>query len=262
MEQYLKSLFGEAWGKRSEFIESARSGALTPSGLRKNLGRETDVTMPGNTRENLAHNPNKGSSGLFAAGIAGAVVVLLALIGVVYWTQNRQQTAVVVELPQNPQQAEATSAVKVETEPPGAQVTVDSVQRGPAPINVPGLRSGEHEVTASLAGRQSITRKVMINGPGERVQMMLTLPELPKTTRPPPDSTRAPVAGKGKLTLQTTPWTEVFLGGKSLGESPLIEVPLPAGKHTLRLVNAEANIKMSVEVEIAAGKTTVKKLKF
>ena len=80
-----------------------------------------------------------------------------------------------------------------------------------------------------------------------------------------PDSTdtpKRPVAGMGKLTLQTTPWTEVFLGTKSLGESPLIEVPLPAGKHTLKLVNAEANIKMSVEVEIAAGKTTVKKLKF
>jgi serine/threonine-protein kinase len=268
VEIYLKSLFGEAWGKRSEFIESARAGSLTPSGLRKNLGNQTDVTMPGNTRDDMRAVPPAatGPSLGLIAGIGAAALIGLGLLVVgLYWAKSpHEQTAVVVELPVAPvdKPVETLGTVRVETEPPGAQVSIDGVMRGAAPIDVGGLKTGEHEVTVELAGRQSVTRRVALQRGGDRVQLMLALPEAKGATPPRPAGNRPVAAGTGKLTLQTTPWTEVFLGSKSLGESPLLEVPLPAGKHTLRLVNAEAGVKTSIEVEIAAGKTTVKKLKF
>ena len=84
--------------------------------------------------------------------------------------------------------------------------------------------------------------------------------ELPPVSRP--VAVAAAPVGKGKLTLQTAPWTVVFLGGKRLGETPLLDYPLPAGRHTLRLENSEENVKTSVEIEVFAGKTTVKKLTF
>ncbi len=52
----------------------------------------------------------------------------------------------------------------------------------------------------------------------------------------------------------------MYLGSRKLGDTPLIDVPLPAGTHVLRLVNAEKGVSSSIEVEIRPGQTTVKKL--
>lgn len=79
----------------------------------------------------------------------------------------------------------------------------------------------------------------------------------PKDPTPKP----RPAAAKGKLTLDTTPYTEVFLKGKKLGDTPLVDVTLPPGIHVLTLVNDAKGIKRAIEIEIAAGKTTTKKLK-
>ena len=64
----------------------------------------------------------------------------------------------------------------------------------------------------------------------------------------------------GKLMLDTTPWTTVYLGNRKLGDTPLLGVSLPAGKLVLRLVNPEQNLTSSVEVVIIGNETTVKKL--
>ncbi len=277
VEAYLRELFGEQWGKRAEFIESARSGLLTPSGLRKNLGQEPDVSMPGNTSPELAA-ARKEAEALVAAAAAkpvslkmfvGLGVVLVAVIAGLLWFASRETTAVVVELPQ--QVPAKPSLLRIETEPEGASLFVDGIARGNAPAELIDLVAGEHEVVAKAAGRVTASKKVTIHGPGERATLMLTLAAepgavvvpVPVADPPtPPRAGRAEAKGRGKLTLQTTPWTEVFLGGRRLGESPLLEVPLPAGKHTLRLVNPEAGVKTSVEVEIVANRTTIKKLKF
>jgi hypothetical protein len=67
-------------------------------------------------------------------------------------------------------------------------------------------------------------------------------------------------AAKGRLSLDTTPWVEVFVNGRSLGETPLLNVPLPAGRNVLKLVNEAKGIHSAIEVEIEPGKTTLKKL--
>lgn len=69
-------------------------------------------------------------------------------------------------------------------------------------------------------------------------------------------------AKPGFLSLQTTPWTLVFLGKKNLGETPLANVSLPAGVHRLKLVNDEKKLSTTIEVEIKSGQTTTKRLSF
>jgi serine/threonine-protein kinase len=79
-----------------------------------------------------------------------------------------------------------------------------------------------------------------------------------------PDKAAKPkgvVAGKGRLTIDTSPWVEVYLNGKKLGDTPIVDLPLPAGVHVLKLVNEDKGLKSSIEVEIQPGKTTVKRLK-
>jgi serine/threonine-protein kinase len=65
---------------------------------------------------------------------------------------------------------------------------------------------------------------------------------------------------KGRLILDTNPWVQVFLNGKSLGQTPLLNLPLPAGRHFLKLVNEAKGVRSTIQVDIEPGKTTVKKL--
>jgi eukaryotic-like serine/threonine-protein kinase len=81
----------------------------------------------------------------------------------------------------------------------------------------------------------------------------------PKPEKPRPAPPKA--AARGKMTIDTVPWSEVFLNGKKLGDTPLVDYPMPAGLHVLKLVNEDKGLKSSVEIEVQPGKTTVKKLK-
>jgi serine/threonine-protein kinase len=65
----------------------------------------------------------------------------------------------------------------------------------------------------------------------------------------------------GLLSLQTTPWSIVYFGSKNLGETPLVNVPLPPGTHRLRLVNDEKKVSTTIEVEMKSGQVTTKRLK-
>jgi eukaryotic-like serine/threonine-protein kinase len=90
----------------------------------------------------------------------------------------------------------------------------------------------------------------------------IDLASLPNTTTEAPTKPAVKRLTKGFLSLQTTPWTLVFLGNKSLGETPMVNVPLPPGMHRLKLVNEEKKLSTTIEVEIKPGQTTTKRLKF
>jgi serine/threonine-protein kinase len=65
---------------------------------------------------------------------------------------------------------------------------------------------------------------------------------------------------RGKLSLDTNPWTEVFWKGKSLGQTPLLEVDFPAGPQQLQLRNPGESVDQTIEVVIKPGEVTTKKL--
>jgi serine/threonine-protein kinase len=64
----------------------------------------------------------------------------------------------------------------------------------------------------------------------------------------------------GLLTIDTSPWSQVSMGGRVLGQTPLIGVKLPAGSHVLSLKNPELGIETSYPVTIENGKTTVRRI--
>ncbi len=59
----------------------------------------------------------------------------------------------------------------------------------------------------------------------------------------------------GYLSLDSAPWSDVFLAGKLLGTTPLVRVPLPPGKHLLMLKNPELGASTTYVVEIRSGAT-------
>ncbi|MEO1170602.1 MAG: PEGA domain-containing protein [Myxococcota bacterium] len=87
----------------------------------------------------------------------------------------------------------------------------------------------------------------------------------PESLTPKPRSRRRPspakrVAGNGSLTLQTNPWTHVFIDGERVGMTPIFELELAAGPKTLRLVNKELGVDERTRVRIRPGRTERLKL--
>jgi len=71
----------------------------------------------------------------------------------------------------------------------------------------------------------------------------------------------APAAKEfGYLTLDTSPWANVSVGGNSLGQTPVVRAKLTSGTHTLLLVNPERGISTTYQVTIEPGKTSVRRL--
>ncbi|MBL8953062.1 MAG: protein kinase [Myxococcaceae bacterium] len=63
-----------------------------------------------------------------------------------------------------------------------------------------------------------------------------------------------PVSGPGAVDIYAKPWAEVSLKGKTLGPTPLFDVALPAGEHTLVFNNPELKLVRKVKVRVDSGK--------
>ena len=80
----------------------------------------------------------------------------------------------------------------------------------------------------------------------------------PPVARMPAAPTAAAKSGQGVLRLNSRPWSQVSVDGKRVGNTPLMNQPLSAGTHTLRLVNPDFKLVKSIKVQIKAGETLTK----
>ena len=78
--------------------------------------------------------------------------------------------------------------------------------------------------------------------------------EAPKIPAPPSVEAR-PAVAPGFLSLDSAPWSNVSLGSRPLGSTPLIRQALPPGRHTLTLTNPELGTSTTYVVEIRSGTT-------
>ncbi len=255
VSDYLRGVFAERIAERRALIEAAMKAELTPHSANtfRRLGGDTSGSRSLVTKAPSLRN----------AVLAGALVTT-AILGLVAWKLTRPPppppVVVVTPTPLAP------PALLVDTSPPGAAVAVNGEPRGTAPLRLE-LAVGTHVVKATLEGHLAAEREVTFAQGGERVEVVLALtPDPVADLAPLAPLDAAPPKGKrvkeptGRLTLKTEPWTTVYLKKRRLGDTPLIAVPLPAGTHTLRLVNPDSALERTVEVEIAPNKTTVKKL--
>src|SRR5207244_5943271 len=64
------------------------------------------------------------------------------------------------------------------------------------------------------------------------------------------------------LSVSSTPWTEVSIDGRAAGNTPLVRVPTPAGRHEVRLVNREKRIDRRLSVDVPAGGEAREQVRF
>jgi hypothetical protein len=165
--------------------------------------------------------------------------------------------------------------VRVSSDPSNAVVTLDGEVIGSTPLERE-LAVGEHSVEVTLAGFARESDVLRIDRAGDRASLSFRLRAAPREASPretPRDTTprettpretgsRDPSAGRappphaatGTLRVTTTPWSEVFEGGRRLGETP-VQLELPAGRHVLTL-RAEGRPARTETVEITEGEVT------
>jgi eukaryotic-like serine/threonine-protein kinase len=191
--------------------------------------------------------------------------------------------------------------IRVFSDPAGAAVSVDGLDRGNTPCEVGSLDLGAvHVLNISAPGRIAWSNQFKVDDPTKVEEFHVILKPLPKPQTPAPENktpgvkkpvpsppsekrdranqdlepSQAPsepqkkaqtpeaVQPTGTLRLNTSPWTEILLKGKKLGVTPLLDVELPAGQYTLEAVNPEAGIHKEISVLIKAGERTTLSVKF
>ncbi|MFH1811269.1 MAG: serine/threonine-protein kinase [Pseudomonadota bacterium] len=282
----MRDIFGERMQLKARLREAPEPGRADRSDVSALIGSsdtlefsakvsEAADAVPAAVTAGLPATAPKKHRGLIALGI-GALAAALVVVAGLWW-----RTASAPEV----------GGLRVDSTPPGAQVAVDhGLRTAVTPAVIPELALGPHDVRVWLNGYQAYEKQIEITQPGQEFVLDATLvrevepvpeapvappvepvaapaaePQPPPATEPVKHPPREPVqpvrrpganrssTEKGKLTLKTIPWSEVSLGKKKLGVTPLVGVELPAGSHRLTLLPEGKPPARTVTVKIAPG---------
>ncbi|MBN2360507.1 MAG: serine/threonine protein kinase [Deltaproteobacteria bacterium] len=250
----MRRTFPERIEFKKRLRESCMSGTAPSPDLADALtaGGITDVSS-------TTHTPRPGA-GLPRRPLllaAGGVLAIAAVAGIAAWFL-RPPPPVAVAPP-----VATTSVVRLVSRPAGATILFDGQSLGPAPVSIGEVAVGPHTIAAELEGHERWERRIVVDRGGQVLVFEATLQPRQAETQeaepivvaPPPSKPHKPAAGVGKLTLKAVPWAEVWLDNKKLGDTPIIEAELPAGRHTLRLLPKGQQPGRKVKVTIKAGET-------
>ena len=164
--------------------------------------------------------------------MAVALVVAFAVVG---WLVSRRPApeVVTVEVPAPPPKV-VTGHLRVDTAPAGAAVMVDDDRVGVTPFDgqVP---VGEHDLTVSLTGYQTVTEHVTV-AEGTEVARTVQLEVAPATLRLASDPTGA----------------RVSLDGAGVGETPVELSEVAPGTHQI-VVEAKGYYPYESRIDLAPG---------
>jgi serine/threonine protein kinase len=120
------------------------------------------------------------------------------------------------------------------------------------------IRAGSttHEVEATLA-----EERVAVVSMRERPIAISTMEPTTTSTMvdepvTPPTMTEA--GGSGTLRINSRPWSQVFVDGRLIGNTPQMNISLSAGRHQVTLVNPDFNVRHTISVNIVAGETVTR----
>jgi hypothetical protein len=145
----------------------------------------------------------------------------------------------------------APTLLDIRSRPAGCKATVDGIDvPGLTPIEEVAVDADKHHKVVVICRQHDPEMKEVVGEPAERI----TLDFAPRRLAPPRPK-------HGYLFLDTVPWSEVFLGKKKLGMTPLLGQRLPPGTHVLTAVNSGRGLQKSIKVVIRAGKKTKIRIK-
>jgi len=169
-------------------------------------------------------------------GGAGLLLMIALAAGAVWYVKNRRADIDTVAPPPPPSvtQAPATPTpppavpvakgkLHVESEPAGAAVTLNGEARGVTPLDVADLFLGNHEVKVELKGYAPVTQTIVLSEDSPLSELRVPL------------SKSAPAMGIVEVT-STPAGALVKVDGAGVGQTPLLNFTLKAGKHQVEVV--------------------------
>ncbi|MCZ7678816.1 MAG: protein kinase [Sandaracinaceae bacterium] len=140
-----------------------------------------------------------------------------------------------------------TSAVETS----GGAWTVEMTRAGhedwSSPLTPPSGQA-EHTVTATLVERA----RVAVRGGGRRDPPVRDTGGGGGTDTP--TRVESGGGGPGTLRVNTTPWSQVFVDGRLIGNTPQMNISLPAGRYTITLVNRTSTSASACRSPSARGR--------
>ncbi|GAB5544087.1 MAG: hypothetical protein SangKO_038470 [Sandaracinaceae bacterium] len=124
-------------------------------------------------------------------------------------------------------------SVFLESDPSGASVRFgDRGEVGTTPLEIGMIQPGTYDVRVELDGHEPYDGRVTVVA-GRRASLTA---ELERVRR---QIARRPHGPPGRLSLNTRPWSKVYVGRRLLGTTPIGRVEVPSGTVRLRLVDRD-----------------------
>jgi hypothetical protein len=140
----------------------------------------------------------------------------------------------------------ATGALEILTDPARLPILLDGVDKGLSPATIANLTPGEHEVTVRSA--QNVIKRTVHVPAGKTTSVIVT--SVP--SRPEPGTVTA-----GWLRIASKVPLQIREGASLLGTSDVEKLMIPAGMHTIELVNETLDFRVQRQVKVVPGSTTV-----
>jgi hypothetical protein len=145
-----------------------------------------------------------------------------------------------VAVDENPLLREHGARILVASSPPGAKVYLDGKEQGVSPVALTGLMQGRYRVRVEAPGFASWASQVQV-GHGETAGVTARLLGKQGGAQP---------GAFGRLKIETTPPTDVYMAGDLLGRTPIETVYAPLGQVTLDFQLPDgAKVTRAVEVK-------------
>jgi serine/threonine-protein kinase len=156
----------------------------------------------------------------------------------------------------------------IKSSPSGADVTLignlDSVKLGTTPVLAKLDSSKEYKVKFSKDGYDNKVELVEFEPGAAKIAIEATLKRKGPSSSSGGGGSRAPrkvtrttnLGADGALSVQTKPWSKVFISGKFVKNTPLVNHSLKPGSYTVTVENPDFQIKRNFRVKINSGKTT------
>ncbi|MBN2360502.1 MAG: protein kinase [Deltaproteobacteria bacterium] len=231
----MQQVFPDRMLLKQRLRESSQRGVIPPAAVAE-AATDSGTLSFDSVAEKLADlNAGLGSRRR-ALAIACALAAIAAAVAIGYYALRDR---------------EPTAAVAVSPAPAIAEPVADSAP-AEQPATAPAEPARPPESLPSPPVEPAAVEPAAVE-PAPATSPAKPRQEPPKSAAQRTEAARPAVRASGKLTLKTTPWAEVRLYNRSIGETPLMGIKIGAGTHTLLLLPRGQKPGRSVTITIKPG---------
>lgn len=295
LKRLLQELFADEIRTERGRLQEGSATALQMFNEEPGLELDPGWEEPASSARTLATSESRSPS---SAVLAGALVGLLALVGVGAFLFLGGDSAPVESAGGPEAQAPALASLQLRIDPEEVEVALEvagkKVAVGSTSLMATGLEPGAdvpirvvaegyepHNDTVDLVGNERLRIPVQLTplaqpqapappvrppagtgadgsvAPAPAATPAPAPPEAAPASAPPPAPAPAPVKGPGTINVNVRGgWATVYIDGTEIDSTPLVKHPLPAGTHSVRVVNPTTGLDETKSITVGPGELT------